>query len=69
MHVFEAALYFVYYFILLLGIMTTPDNNIWQSAHQSLSKTPNNSTTNIYFMVVWRQNVPIWVSFMILFNL
>ena len=43
MHVFEAAVYFVYYIILLLVITTKPTDNLWwQSARESLSKTPDN---------------------------
>ena len=48
MHVFEAALYFVYYIILLLDITTKPNDLWWQSARQSLPKTSNNSHKHIF---------------------
>ena len=50
MHVFEAALYFMYYIIFLLDITTKPTDNLWwQSARQSLSKTPDNNHKNIFY--------------------
>ena len=50
MHVFEAAIYFVYCIILLLDTMTKPTDNLWsQSTRQSLSKTPNNNHKHIFY--------------------
>ena len=50
MHVFEAAIYLVYYIILLFDITTKPtDDPWWQSIRQSFSKTPNNNHKHMVY--------------------
>ena len=72
MHVFEAAIYFVYYFILLLGIMTEPTNNLRCQGrvhvkNWSPSKTPNTHKHIVYgiFENNTYKRSPFWVPYMI----
>ena len=49
MHVFEAALYFMYYIILLLDTTTKPTDNLWCMSVSLENTSPNNNHKHIFY--------------------